>query len=117
MHRAAVKFEKSLFDKIIATVTYGDGGQQATKEKPIYKSPVGDIPIWPAELDGKIKFNCAPNDTTCDPKSPDAVTGLIAHTSYPNNQAKWMAASAQFVKEAFVKSGGVAARRAVVFEA
>jgi len=91
MHRAAVKMEKSILNRIIATVTvslddlislpsksdelgalvsrrltdvhqFGDGGQQATKDKPIYQSPVGPIPVWPEALDGKIRFNCAKGD-------------------------------------------------------
>jgi Cutinase len=58
MHRAAVKLDKSILkNRIIATATFGDGGQQATKAKPIYDSPVGPIPVWPDELEGKIKFN------------------------------------------------------------
>jgi hypothetical protein len=58
MHRAAVKLDKSILkDRIIATATFGDGGQQATKAKPVYDSPVGPIPVWPDELEGKIKFN------------------------------------------------------------
>jgi len=63
MHRAAVKMDKSLLkDRVVAAVTFGDGGQLATKEKPIYNSPVGQIPVWPAELDGRVKFNCVPGD-------------------------------------------------------
>lgn len=63
MHRAAVKMDKTLLkNRVVAVVTFGDGGQLATKEKPIYNSPVGQIPVWPAELDGKIKFNCVPGD-------------------------------------------------------
>lgn len=61
MHRAAIKLDKTILkDRIIATATFGDGGQQATKEKPIYESPVGPIPVWPEELDGRIKFNVGP---------------------------------------------------------
>jgi cutinase len=63
MHRAAVKMDKNfLKDRIVAAITMGDGGQLATKEKPLYSSPVGPIPVWPAELDGRIKFNCVPGD-------------------------------------------------------
>jgi hypothetical protein len=63
MHRAAVQMEKSLLkNRVIAAVTFGDGGQLATKEKPSYNSPVGPIPVWPDELDGRIKFNCVPGD-------------------------------------------------------
>ena len=63
MHRAAVKMDKSLLqNRIVAAVTFGDGGQLATKEKPLYSSPVGPIPVWPLELDGRIKFNCYPGD-------------------------------------------------------
>jgi cutinase len=63
MHRAAVKMDKTfLKDRIVAAITMGDGGQLATKERPSYNSPVGPIPVWPAELDGRIKFNCVPGD-------------------------------------------------------
>jgi type IV secretory pathway VirJ component len=35
MHRAAVKLSKDIVqDRIVATTTFGDGSQQATKEKP-----------------------------------------------------------------------------------
>lgn len=58
MHRAAVKLDKAILkDRIIATATFGDGGQQATKANPVYESSVGPIPVWPDELEGKIKFN------------------------------------------------------------
>jgi hypothetical protein len=63
MHRAAVKMDKGLLkNRVVAAVTFGDGGQLATKEKPLYNSPVGPIPVWPSELDGRIKFNCVPGD-------------------------------------------------------
>jgi hypothetical protein len=50
-----------IFDRIIAAVTFGDGGQQATLEKD-YASPVGIIPAWPKELEGKYLFNCNGKD-------------------------------------------------------
>jgi cutinase len=63
MHRAADKLDKTLLKtRVVAAVTFGDHGQQATKEKPIYNSPFGPIPVWPAEIDGRIKFNCAAGD-------------------------------------------------------
>jgi hypothetical protein len=44
MYSAAVKLYKSILkDRVIATATFGDGGQQATKAKPVYQSPVGPI--------------------------------------------------------------------------
>jgi len=51
----------AVFERIIATVTFGDGGQQATLEKD-YASPVGLIPAWPKELEGKVRFNCNGGD-------------------------------------------------------
>jgi hypothetical protein len=65
-HRAAREMVEDktnylIFDRIIATVTFGDGGQQATLEKD-YASPVGIIPAWPKELDGKTMFNCNGKD-------------------------------------------------------
>jgi cutinase len=63
MHRSADKMDKTLLKtRVVAAVTFGDHGQQATKEKPIYNSPFGPIPVWPAEIDGRIKFNCAAGD-------------------------------------------------------
>lgn len=63
MHRAAVKLSPEVLNKIIATVTFGDGGQQAPgKPNNIYKSPVGEIPAWPKALNGRIRFNCNGND-------------------------------------------------------
>jgi cutinase len=104
MHRAAVKLSKDILaNRIIATATFGDGGQQATKAKPLYDSPVGPIPVWPEELDGKIKFNCAKGDLTCTPGG----TSTAAHLSY--GSGTYIQDSANFVKQAFAKSGGVAA--------
>jgi cutinase len=63
MHMAAVKMDKNLLkNRIVAAVTFGDGGQLATKQNPVYNSPVGPLPVWPEELDGRIKFNCVPGD-------------------------------------------------------
>lgn len=98
MHRAAVKMDKSLLrDRVIGTVTFGDGGQQATKEKPIYNSPVGPIPVWPPELDGKIKFNCVKGDLTCTPGG----TSTLAHLSY--GSGTYVQDSAKFVQQQFQK--------------
>lgn len=78
MHRAAVKLDKGILkDRIIATATFGDGGQQASKAKPIYESPVGPIPVWPDELDGKIMFNVSTSF------SDSFVLELISRNSVP----------------------------------
>jgi cutinase len=104
MHRAAVKLAKDILkDRIIATATFGDGGQQATKQKPVYDSPVGPIPVWPEELDGKIKFNCAKGDLTCTPGG----TSTLAHMTY--GSGSYISDSAKFVAQAYAKSGGASA--------
>jgi cutinase len=98
MHRAAVKLSKDILqDRIIATATFGDGGQQATIDKPIYQSPVGPIPVWPTELDGKTKFNCAKGDLTCTPGG----TSTAAHMTY--GTGTYISDSAKFVAQAFAK--------------
>jgi cutinase len=100
MHRAAVKMDKALLrDRVIATVTFGDGGQQATKSKPMYNSPVGPIPVWPAELDGKIKFNCAKGDLTCTPGGKST----LAHMTY--GSGTYIQDSARYVQQQFQKLG------------
>ena len=99
MHRAAVKMDKAVLNRIIATVTFGDGGQQATKANPIYKSPVGPIPVWPEELDNRIKFNCAKGDLTCTPGG----TSTAAHMTY--GTGSYISDSAKFVQEQWKKLG------------
>ena len=101
MHRAAVKMDKSLLrDRVIATVTFGDGGQQATKARPMYNSPVGPIPVWPAELDGRIKFNCAKGDLTCTPGGKST----LAHMTY--GSGTYIQESAKYVQRQFQALGG-----------
>jgi cutinase len=106
MHRAAVKMDPAILkDRIIATATFGDGGQQATKAKPIYDSPVGPIPVWPDELDGKIKFNCAKGDLTCTPGG----SSTLAHMTY--GTGSYISDSAKFIQQAFQKGGAGTGRR------
>ncbi|KAF2434965.1 alpha/beta-hydrolase [Tothia fuscella] len=101
MHRAAPKIEKAILkDRVIATATFGDGGQQATKEKPVYNSPVGPIPVWPEELDGKIIFNCNGKDLTCNPKG-DSTADHLKYTS-----KDYIPKSAKFIGDAYKKAGG-----------
>lgn len=126
MHRAAVKFDKSVLkDRVIATVTFGDGGQQASKAKPIYESPVGPIPVWPDELDGKIMFNasisilrlfraradikkqCAKGDLTCTPGGSSTLAHLTYGTgSYISDSAKFVQQHFQGAKGAFAAAPG-----------
>ncbi|KAF2403665.1 alpha/beta-hydrolase [Trichodelitschia bisporula] len=106
-HRAAVKMSKDVLSRIIATATFGDGGQQATKAKPVYDSPVGPIPRWPDELDGRIKFNCNKGDLTCTPGG----TSTLAHMQYTSG--KFIPESAQFIAEQWKKLGGGGAGAAV----
>jgi cutinase len=101
MHRAAVKMDKSLLkERVIATVTFGDGGQQATKARPVYNSPVGPIPVWPSELDGRIKFNCAKGDLTCTPGGKST----LAHMTY--GTGSYISSSASYVQRQFQALGG-----------
>lgn len=65
LHRAAVDFGPEIHARIVAAVTFGDGGQQATAANPVYDSPVGPIPRWPDEMEGKYMFNCVKGDLVC----------------------------------------------------
>jgi cutinase len=106
MHRAAVKLDPTILkDRIIATATFGDGGQQATKAKPVYDSPVGPIPVWPDELEGKIKFNCAKGDLTCTPGG----SSTLAHMTY--GTGTYISDSAKFIQQAFQKGAPGPGRR------
>ncbi|KAF2674924.1 alpha/beta-hydrolase [Microthyrium microscopicum] len=101
-HRAAKemtddKANYPIFDRIIATVTFGDGGQQATKDK-VYDSPVGPIPAWPAELDGRVKFNCNGKDLTCSPGGDST----LDHTMY-TFVGTYITDSAKFVQTQYLK--------------
>ncbi|KAF1987590.1 carbohydrate esterase family 5 protein [Aulographum hederae CBS 113979] len=98
MHRAAVDFTPAIFDSIVAAVTFGDGGQQTNKTNPVYKSPVGDIPRYPDQMDGKIRFNCVPGDLTCT----SGGESTLAHLSYGNGD--YIPASAQFIADQYKKS-------------
>jgi hypothetical protein len=92
--------QETLLRRIIATTTFGDGGQQATKEKPIYNSPVGPIPVWPPELDGKIRFNCVKGDLTCTPGG----SSTLAHMQYGGGN--YIPESARFIQTQLQKVAG-----------
>jgi len=92
MHQAAPKIPKDiLVNRVIATATFGDPGQQATKSK-AGSSPGGGAPIWPDELNNKTKFNCNKGDPTCTPGG----NNIGAHLGYTGgtfvqDSAKWIA--------------------------
>jgi cutinase len=69
-------------------------------EKPTYNSPVGPIPIWPAELNGKIHFACVPGDMTCTPGA-SAVTGLLSHITYTTGS--YIPESVKFIQQQWSK--------------
>ena len=98
VHMAADKLDKSILrNNIIATATFGDPGQLATKAKPGV-SPGGSVPAWPDELQGKIKFNCNNGDPTCTAGG----NSFAKHATYMNGA--WVPDSAKFIHETFLKS-------------
>ncbi|KAF1811183.1 alpha/beta-hydrolase [Eremomyces bilateralis CBS 781.70] len=100
LHRAAVDFTPEIFERVVAAVTFGDGGQQATAANPIYDSPVGPIPKWPEQMEGKYKFNCVQGDLTCTPGG----SSTLAHLRY--NSGSYISDSAKFVAQQYQKLGG-----------
>lgn len=100
MHQAAIKLDKAILrNRIIATATFGDPGQKATKAK-AGTSPGGNAPIWPAELVGKIKFNCNKGDPTCTPGG----SNIMAHANYLSGS--FVQDSAKYIQKKFLKSRG-----------
>jgi len=95
MHGAAAKINAALYPRIVAIVMFGDPGNKG----PSAVSPLGGpVPVFPAELQSKLKENCAPGDPICS-----AGTNRGAHLTYSTGD--YMSSSAGYIKKQFETGG------------
>jgi cutinase len=92
---AMTKLNKSLFSKIVAITTFGDGGQRNINNDPNLQAPP-----WPTEILSKVKMNCVKGDTACD---INVASGgdFGPHLQYSKEGTKFISESAAFIVAGF----------------
>ena len=96
MHEAAAKLDSALFSRIVALVMFGDPGNKG----PEALSPLGGkVPVFPADLQTKLKENCAAQDPVCT----NSGKNTSAHLTYRNGD--YMAKSAAYIQKQFQTGG------------
>jgi cutinase len=97
MHDAAAKLDPSVFPRIVAVVMFGDPGNKG----PGALSPLGGkVAVFPADLQAKLKENCATGDPVCS-----SGLDISAHLTYVSGD--YMSQSASYILKQF-QSGGKA---------
>jgi cutinase len=96
MHDTASKLDASLYSKIIAVVMFGDPGNKG----PEAVSPQGGkVPVFPKDLQEKLKQNCAAGDPVCT----NSGTEISAHLTYIRGD--YMSSSAAYIQKQFQTGG------------
>ena len=100
IHLAAPKIPTSLYDRIVALVMYGDGGNPG----PSFSDPprTTTIPAFPDALNQKLKENCAFGDPVCSNG-----TSINAHLSYNAPNATYISGSAEYIQQQLQTNGKV----------